>query len=94
MAEERGLQRREHWARHVRDWESSGQSQAAYCATQGLKLNTFKDWATKVRKSGGLSAEPKQGLSWVPVKVQADEVSSGLALRRKETIPKLQTYQQ
>ncbi|BBE09540.1 Uncharacterized protein MCB1EB_1379 [Mycoavidus cysteinexigens] len=81
MKEETRLQKRKDWASHVGNWKASGQSQAAYCSAQGLKLNTFKDWVVKIRKDGGLPAKPKQGLSWVPVKVQVEETSSNLILR-------------
>ncbi|GAM52073.1 hypothetical protein EBME_0536 [bacterium endosymbiont of Mortierella elongata FMR23-6] len=74
------MQRREHWASHVSNWKRSVQTQAAYCAVHGLKLNTFKDWVVKLRKDGGLPTKPPQGLSWVSVKVQTDEASPKLTV--------------
>ena len=36
--------KQQHWQRHIRAWQRSGLSQAAYCQSQHLSLATFGYW--------------------------------------------------
>lgn len=37
-------QKQPYWQRHIRTWQSSGLSQAAYCQAQQLSLASFGYW--------------------------------------------------
>jgi hypothetical protein len=38
------------WRAHVSGWRRSGQTQAAYCAAQGLSVSTLGYWISRLRK--------------------------------------------
>jgi len=42
--------RAQKWAEILRDRQSSGQSNAAYCAEHGINIKTFYYWQTKLRR--------------------------------------------
>jgi hypothetical protein len=37
-------QKKQHWQRHIRAWQASGQTQAAYCHAHHLSLASFGYW--------------------------------------------------
>ena len=39
------------WLQHIETWQSSGQSQAAYCRQFGLNVNTFSARLSDYRRS-------------------------------------------
>ena len=43
---------REEWLELVKGWETSGQTQSAYCQDKGLKKATFGKWRSKFITSG------------------------------------------
>jgi len=57
-----------YWQQHFSRWQSSGLSQRAYCAREGLALSTFDYWRRLARINTGKqkSATP---LTLVPVQV-------------------------
>ena len=68
------------WQQHMSQWESSSQSQSAYCATYGLKLGTFGYWRTRLSRQHLAShvAEGHRG-TFLPVeaKPMASAYSTG-----------------
>jgi len=56
------------WQQHFSRWESSGLSQRAYCAREGLSLSTFDYWRRQILPNTGKlrCAAP---LTLVPVQV-------------------------
>jgi hypothetical protein len=54
------------WSEHIEDWKSSGLSQRAYCAREGIAVSTLQWWCRRVRENG--RAETPR---FVPVAVRA-----------------------
>ena len=71
--------RREFWARHVGAWRTSGLSQQAYCAREGLRPSTFGWWRWRLApaKAGGDSRAPRL----VAVRVQESASGPGFELQ-------------
>lgn len=44
------MMKRAVWAKHMGEWQRSGQTQRAYCAKRGLALSTFQWWRGKLRR--------------------------------------------
>ncbi len=42
-------QRRAQWQQHIAAWQRSGQTRAAYCEQNGLKLQTFAYWRKRLK---------------------------------------------
>lgn len=42
--------KRKFWQQHIISWQSSGQSQQAYCREHGIALATFGYWRHKLKK--------------------------------------------
>jgi hypothetical protein len=77
------------WQQHMTQWESSTQSQSAYCATHGLKLGTFGYWRTQLcrQRLAGHASEgradtflPVQTRSGYPTGMGADEAQVDLGM--------------
>lgn len=46
---------------HYRNWEASGESQIAYCKSQGLSVAKFNYWVRKLRLGGQSRSENTSG---------------------------------
>jgi hypothetical protein len=68
-----------HWQPHINAWESSGQSQAAYCRDHDLVKSRFTYWKNKLRPTEPVPQD-KVGGGLVPVRVMDDSMT-GLKLR-------------
>ena len=55
-----------YWAQHIEAWKSSGLSQRAYCAREGIAVSTLQWWCRRLRGSG-----PGDAPRFVPVAVEA-----------------------
>ena len=44
-----------YWLEHVRQWQSSGLNQAAYCRERGLSATAFRWWRRKFLREGRLA---------------------------------------
>jgi hypothetical protein len=51
-------QKQHYWQRHVRAWQSSGLSQAAYCQAQQLSLARFGYWRKRCSAISATSLLP------------------------------------
>jgi transposase-like protein len=40
------------WAQHIEAWKSSGLSQRAYCAREGIAVSTLQWWWRRLRENG------------------------------------------
>ena len=67
------------WRPHLEAWESSGQSQAAYCREHGLVKSRFAYWKHKLSPVIHAGSD-KFGVGFVPVHV-LDVQAPGLTLR-------------
>ncbi len=71
--------RSEYWRDQSEDWESSGLTQADFCAERGLSLPALRWWRWKLKRedSGSTSSwapEKSSGMRLVPVRVVDAEV--------------------
>ena len=41
----------EFWQQHLEAWERSGLTQVAYCASHGLRIQSFSRWRSKTREA-------------------------------------------
>ena len=63
------------WRDHIESWRESGQTQAAYCAEQGLSVNSLAYWLRRSRQEG---LEPPEPLTLVAVRpVEESRSASG-----------------
>lgn len=64
MDEGHGMtQTQQKWIRHVEAWQRSGQSLTAYCAAQGLKVDTLNRNRQKLERYNVHSATPSTGVA-------------------------------
>jgi hypothetical protein len=56
----------DYWRVQVAGYESSGQTRAAYSATQGIKTHQLDYWRLKIKRQSMLSAP---GGNWIPVRI-------------------------
>lgn len=76
----------QHWTQRLKDWETSGVTQRAYCEREGLKYGTFDYWRRQIRSTGA-TAKPTSNrvaakrLTLVPVRVSDKRPSDGIILR-------------
>jgi hypothetical protein len=68
-------EKQQHWQRHIRAWQRSGLSQAAYCETQQLSLASFGYWRNRGSVSPAVSSAP------VVIPVLRETAPSGVQLR-------------
>jgi hypothetical protein len=54
------------WAEHIEIWKSSGLSQRAYCAREGIAVSTLQWWCRRLRENGHVDT-PR----FVPVAIRA-----------------------
>ena len=67
-------ERSEFWRDHVEGWRRSGQTQAAYCAEQGVSVKSLAYWLRRFRQEGVDQPEP---LTLVAVRPATDSRSAG-----------------
>ncbi len=73
--------RSEYWRDQSEDWESSGLTQADFCAERGLSLPAFSWWRWKLKQesrgsTSSLALEVGSGMRLVPVRVVEPEAQS------------------
>lgn len=74
------------WTKQIKDWETSGLTQRAYCARESLKHSTFDYWrrqiglAPVVARPVSKVRETKR-LTLVPVRVSAKRPAENLVVR-------------
>ena len=62
--------KRTHWEKRIAEWESSGQSQKAFCAERGLPLSTFQWWRARIKQRQRLNA----ARSFLPIAAEVSAV--------------------
>lgn len=73
------------WTQRIKDWESSGVTQRAYCEREGLKYGTFDYWHRQIRSSGA-AVRPRttpastKCLTLVPVHLSGQALSESMRL--------------
>ena len=60
-----------YWLTHIKDWQRSGLSQAAYCRQHDLKANSFSGRLSEFRKQEGFAPA-----ELIPIQVKVEEESS------------------
>lgn len=60
------LVKRVRWAKHIAQWEESGQTQKAFCAKHGLALSTFQWWRARAKQA---KPSPAAAVSFLPLTV-------------------------
>jgi hypothetical protein len=68
-----------YWLQHIEAWQSSGQTQQAYCKTNELSYHRFGYWSRKFRQQSQ-EAQSQKGSGFVPVTHSATSQSAGLSL--------------
>ena len=68
----------EYWRRHLEAWRQSDLTQKAYCASQGLSVESLRRWR---RREKATLAAAKSSLTLVPVSVGKAETVSVVRLR-------------
>ena len=70
-----GALRRERWAKHVADWQGSGQSQRVFCAERRLALSSFQWWRARLRR-----ADAPQPAAFLPIALGAEQATVGAVI--------------
>ena len=68
-----------YWLQQIEAWQSSGQTQQAYCTTNDLSYHRFGYWWRKFRQQSQEVLSQK-GSGFVPVTHSATSPSAGLSL--------------
>jgi len=68
--------RRARWAKHVADWQRSGQSQREFCAERRLALSSFRWWRARLRRAGA----PKAATGFLPFALGAEQAATGAVI--------------
>ena len=68
--------RHKRWAKHVADWERSGQSQRVFCAARRLALSSFQWWRRRLRNGG--AAERATG--FLPIALGSEQSAVGAVI--------------
>ncbi len=68
-----------YWQQQLEAWQSSGQTQQAYCKTHELSYHRFGYWHRKFRQPSQ-EAQSQKGSGFVPVTPSASSQSAGLSL--------------
>ena len=68
--------RRAGWAKHIGEWERSGQTQSVFCAKRGLSLSALRWWRGQLKRPG----TPNAGVSFLPIALAADRCGGSEAL--------------
>ena len=68
-----------YWLQQIEAWQSSGQTQQAYCKTNALSYHRFGYWRRKFRQQSQ-EAQSQRGSGFVPVTHSVTSQSVGLSL--------------
>ena len=68
-----------YWLQQIEAWQSSGQTQQAYCKTNELSYHRFGYWRRKFRQQSQ-EVQSQKGSGFVPVTPSAATQSAGLSL--------------
>jgi hypothetical protein len=68
-----------YWLQQIEAWQSSGQTQQAYCTTNDLSYHRFGYWWRKFRQQSQ-EVQSQKGSGFVPVTHSATSQSAGLSL--------------
>jgi hypothetical protein len=68
-----------YWLQQIEAWQSSGQTQQAYCKTNELSYHRFGYWRRKFRQQSQ-AAQSQKDSGFVPVTHSATSQSAGLSL--------------
>jgi hypothetical protein len=68
-----------YWLQQIEAWQSSGQTQQAYCKTNALSYHRFGYWRRKFLQQSQ-EAQGRKGSGFVPVTHSATSQSAGLSL--------------
>ena len=68
-----------YWLQQIEVWQSSGQTQQAYCKTNDLSYHRFGYWLRKFRRQSQ-EAQSQKSSGFVPVTHSAPSQSTGLSL--------------
>ena len=68
-----------YWLQQISAWQSSGETQQAYCKTNNLSYHRFGYWQRKFRQQSQ-EAQSQKGSGFVPVTHSAASQSAGLSL--------------
>ena len=68
-----------YWLQQIEAWQSSGQTQQAYCKSNALSYHRFGYWRRKFRQRSQ-KAQKQKGSGFVPVTHSAIAPSAGLSL--------------
>ena len=68
-----------YWQQQIAAWQSSGQTQQAYCKTNDLSYHRFGYWLRKFRRQSQ-EAQSQKGSGFVPVTHSDTSQSAGLSL--------------
>ena len=68
-----------YWLQQIEAWQSSGQTQKAYCKTNELSYHRFGYWQRKFRQRSQ-EVQSQKGSGFVPVTHSATSRSVGLSL--------------
>lgn len=74
------------WTKQIKDWETSGLTQRAYCARESLKHSTFDYWRRQiglapVRDQPISKARAAKRLTLVPVQLSSKRSAENLVVR-------------
>lgn len=74
------------WTKQIKDWETSGLTQRAYCEREGLKYSTFDYWRRQIGFTPAVAqpvskARKSKRLTLVPVRVSAASPAENLVVR-------------
>ncbi len=67
-----------HWQQHIEAWQSSGQTQQAYCKANDLVYHCFGYWRRKFQPAQEVRSQKSAG--FVPVTSPAPRPSAALSL--------------
>ena len=68
-----------YWLQQIEAWQSSGETQQAYCKTNELSYHRFGYWRRKFRQQSQ-EVQSQKGSGFVPVTPSATPPSAGLSL--------------
>lgn len=57
----------DYWERHLKLWQESGKTQAGYCVSAGLTLNTFNRWKRLLSEKSAATPTINKPTTLVPV---------------------------
>lgn len=73
-------EKQQYWAAQIEAWQTSGMTQAGWCAQQGLAYATFGYWRQRLRRAAQVPSAGA-GLTLVPARLHTQALDSVLTLR-------------